>query len=98
MSDVEVFDRGYTRRVEVGQRRDGTDLTLLFYADGAVRVHHHCKLIQGDSEDRLICAPALQIGAGHVVMESDPVTISPSILCPDCALHGFVRASRWEEC
>jgi len=27
----------------------------------------------------------------------DPVTISPSLLCP-CGHHGFIRNGRWEPC
>lgn len=96
MSNIEVFDRSYTGHVPVGQQRDGRELALLFYGDGTVRILHECRLIQGSGDDRLVCAPALQLGNGHVTGSRHSMTISPSILCPDCGLHGFVRAGRWE--
>jgi hypothetical protein len=101
MSKIEVFDRRYTDHVPVGQRDDGTDLALLLYRDGTVRMLHECKTV---GEDRLVCAPALRIGNGHDIHAEDigcglmSITVSPSILCPDCDLHGFVRSSSWESC
>jgi hypothetical protein len=32
------------------------------------------------------------------VTQLDPVTITPSILCPDCGLHGFVTDGTWRSC
>jgi hypothetical protein len=40
------------------------------------------------------CAPSLD-PAGHVIVTVDPLTVSPSILCLDCGLHGFIRDGRW---
>lgn len=103
MSDIEVYDRNYTDRVPVGRHSDGREVALLLYGDGTVRVLHECHFIQG-SRDRLVCAPALRIGDGHDIHAEDigcglmSITVSPSIACPDCGLHGFVRANRWEAC
>lgn len=39
------------------------------------------------------CAPELDVA--HRTESTDPLTITPSILCLDCGLHGYVRAGRW---
>ena len=65
---------------------------LLFYPDGRIGVEHKCKVI-GDTQ--IICAPRLQLDTGHRVVSRDPVTVEPSIGCPDCGLHGFAREGRW---
>lgn len=74
---------------------DGTML-VHFYADGEVRFEHVCKDI-GEGE-RLVCAPALQIGAGHSIVCEAPLTIVASILCADCGTHGFVTEGMWRPC
>lgn len=71
---------------------------LLFYTDGTVRFKHRCH--RGD-RGVVVCAPALKPGHqlnGVVQTPSDAerLTITPSILCPDCGTHGFVRNGRWE--
>lgn len=53
-------------------------------------VEHTCKTV-GDTT--LVIAPSLS--AGHQVLSEDPLTITPSILCPDCGLHGFVTEGLW---
>ena len=44
----------------------------------------------------ILCAPRLRPVA-HRIESVDPLTVSPSILCPDCGTHGFVRDGRWLE-
>jgi hypothetical protein len=66
----------------------GPSYRLLRYADGAVRFEHRCN--RGD-RGTIICAPSLR---NHEV-DLASFTVSPSILCPDCGLHGFVRDGRW---
>lgn len=46
-------------------------------------------------------APTMNPG-GHTITTTNPVTdrhipvtVEPSILCPDCGTHGFVRNGRW---
>jgi hypothetical protein len=47
-------------------------------------------------EHRVVIAPSL---AGHAITATDPLTITPSILCLGsaygCGLHGFVQAGTW---
>ena len=54
-----------------------------------IRFQHRC-----DRGDRgvIICAPALQ--DAHTWDEATK-TVTPSILCPDCGTHGFVRRGQW---
>lgn len=68
----------------------------LRYPTGAIGVEHHCKDL-GEGE-RLVCAPLLRLGDGHQVVHDDPLTVTPSVLCPDCGLHGFITAGRWVAC
>lgn len=64
---------------------------LLFYSDGTVRVEHKCRVIDGI---QLIVAPKLL--EVHTIDDNrEWPTVTPSITCPDCYLHGFVRKGRW---
>ena len=92
MTDHFAVNPGWSRSVvcpEAGER----GVRMLWYQDlNRWAVEHICKQIDADGS-RLICAPRLM--EGHVVESTDPLTISPSILCPDCGLHGYVRSNRW---
>lgn len=80
--------------IEPGSERavDIPPVKALFYEDGTIRIWHHCRVIDGT---QIVCAPALQLDGGHVVVSEDPLTIAPSILCPDCGLHGFITNGAW---
>ena len=74
-------------------------VTLLWVRDSSdgvvrVRVSHRC---DRGARGVIICAPHLTEGeAGHVVTFSGDVpTITPSIACDDCGLHGYVTSGRW---
>jgi hypothetical protein len=87
----------------------GTDdpmMALLYYAPssftdgtspaGHVRFRHTCVTIPDDYEGSItkITAPLL---SQHLLrLDDGKITVSPSILCPDCGLHGFVRRDRWD--
>ena len=73
-------------------RGDRTNYRVLIYGDGTHRFEHPC-----DRGERgvVIAAPALRLDDGHTIVNRDPLTISPSILCPDCGTHGFIREGRW---
>lgn len=83
------YDRSYERIIQIigSNTKD-----VLVYADGTLRFRHHCKVIDGTC---LVVAPALRLGEGHQVVSMDPLTIEPSILCPDCGTHGFIRHGEW---
>lgn len=79
---------GESRRDEIG-----SGLFLLHYPDGTMRIEHTC-----DRGPRgvIVCAPEISTEPGwHTIVCADPLTISPSILCADCGLHGYVREGRW---
>lgn len=58
---------------------------------GDTRFAHRC-----DRGERGVirCAPLLQPEHTVTSAEAGP-TVSPSILCPDCGTHGFVRDGKW---
>jgi hypothetical protein len=74
----------------------GFGIEALFYADGTVRIAHDCKLIGPDR--RVRTAPLLQLGNGHTITALSPLTITPSILCDDCGLHGYITECEWVPC
>lgn len=75
-------------------------LKLIGYADGEVGFSHRCNLGGRAGPDfTALIAPLLQLDTGgHSVMLVDGVpTVSPSILCPDCGIHGFVTDGVWRD-
>lgn len=77
--------------VRDGERLPG--MALVLYPDGRIAFRHVC-----DRGERgvIVCAPFLQTETGgHQVVSRHPWTITPSILCPDCGTHGFVRDGQW---
>jgi len=67
-------------------------VTSLHYPDGTIRIQHECN--RNRDGLTLIVAPALT-APGHVVVSTDPLTITPSILCEDCGLHGYITDGAW---
>lgn len=89
------------RRVHVG-----ADVALLEYPrhgrplndPATLGIEHVCGRWPDEQEpdgEFLKCiAPTL--APGHTVTRSGgQVTVAPSIACPDCGLHGFIREGRW---
>lgn len=67
---------------------------VLFCTDGTVRIEHACH--RRDIDQTIIVAPRLQLAeGGHRIVTELPLTVDPSILCPDCGLHGYIRSGRW---
>lgn len=87
-----MVPKGWTREDRLGGGR-----SLLTYPDGSVRIRHVC---DRGSRGTIICAPLLQLGAGHTLTRNqfDRATVTPSIACPDCGLHGFVTDGAWKAC
>ena len=55
---------------------------------------HVCHRVRDGLTIRI--APALQTQEGrHRIVATDPLTVTPSILCSDCGVHGFVTDGRW---
>lgn len=93
MAEQRLIHPGWTKRLDHGYRLPGPGKVYsLHYPDGSIRIEHTCRQV---GEDQLITAPALILDAGHVVQQEDPLTVTPSILCADCGLHGFITNGIW---
>lgn len=91
---VELVPAGSTSVVDLGPKH----MAAVVYPDGTIRFKHLCDRGQ---RGILVCAPALQLGphgTGHQLAAADPLTITPSVLCPDCGTHGYITAGRWVPC
>jgi hypothetical protein len=73
---------------------------ILYYDDGPPRFEHRCESKQYGTR---VIAPAL---AAHTITHNDVTahewrqgqpTVTPSINCPDCDLHGFVVDGWWRD-
>lgn len=84
MSTARLVDTSFTHLVEVPPVR------VLFYPQGPPGIEHICKTV---SQITIICAPRLR--HDHIIVSATPLTIHPSILCPDCGLHGFITDGVW---
>lgn len=102
---VMLVEQGWNRSVVCNAAgRDG--VRALFYDDGTVRIEHKCKTLPagtgpGYDDQRpvqIVCAPQLQLGNGHTIVQDDPLTVVASIACPDCGLHGHITDGRWVPC
>ncbi|MCU1617181.1 MAG: hypothetical protein JWO98_4721 [Frankiales bacterium] len=86
----------YVSRVDVG-----SGVFALFTDEpktGASRIaiEHVCTRPRDGMTLRV--APFLTGGSsGHQLLSEDPLTVSPSILCADCGLHGFIRDGHWTD-
>lgn len=94
MSDDEVLativEQDWRRAVWLGSG----EKAILFYENGDVRFRHRCDRAHRNA-GVIICAPLLQIGNGHTVVQEHPLTIVASIACSDCSTHGFVTDGHW---
>lgn len=94
----EFYDHdAVTRVIDVGS---GVSLLISQPDDRnphGVRIRHTCTSWPDPQEPDgvfvKVIAPAL--AQAHVVHSLDPATITASILCPDCGLHGFVTNGEW---
>lgn len=73
--------------------RLGGELQLVWTTVGGYRVRHVCNRRQ-DGRGTIICAPLLTQHIIQFVPEAG-YTVSPSILCSDCGLHGYLIANEW---
>ena len=77
-------------RSEMIRHPGGDTFRLLHYVAGpftTTRFEHRCFRQDGS----VICAPAMP---GHAI-DWTTLTVTPSIVCPDCGLHGFIRNGGW---
>jgi hypothetical protein len=76
-------------------RQDHGRVHSVHYPDGTIRIEHQCKVV---SDTRFVIAPSLQLENGHTVTQIEPLTVQPSIACPDCGLHGYIIEGAWQDC
>jgi hypothetical protein len=73
-------------------------LRLLFYGGNDVGFEHRC---DRGARGVVWCAPSLvqpsQPGAHQVTGPRQCPTVRPSIVCPDCGIHGFITEGKWVE-
>ena len=80
------------RRIELGE------ITIVFPPDekvvhpGRPWIEHEC--LAGDGEKVL---NVVSLHPEHAVFD-DGMTVSPSILCKTCGLHGFLKNGEWKSC
>lgn len=68
---------------------DAPEIVLTSYDDGTTRVRHTC--LDGHR-------PAPALSEAHTVTQDDKgPTVTPSILCSECGLHGFVTDGVWTD-
>ncbi|GAC71038.1 hypothetical protein [Gordonia soli] len=84
----DLTEEGYGRIVDHGR------VQTVWYPDGRVRLRHECRR----PYIVLHTAPLLQLDNGHTIVSTDPVTVTPSIMCADCGLHGFLTDGVWKDC
>lgn len=81
LSKADLLNGSVDQVIPAGER-----ITILFMEDTSILLAHECA-------EGLV---GLDIRPGHLVTTDLPLTVSPSILCPDCGLHGWVIKSTWE--
>lgn len=84
---------GWVDVVSLAHAGDPEAFQVLAYPDGSRRFRHRC-----DRGVRLVivCAPLLT--AQHRVVDTNPLTVFPSILCTDCDTHGYITDGEWRPC
>jgi hypothetical protein len=88
--------RDVRRVVDLGVDAAGDALRLIELHDGDWALSHVCDRTNGPRGYGGVvrCAPRL---TDHQIEAGSTVTITPSCLCPDCGLHGYVTASVWRD-
>lgn len=98
MSRPAFIEPGWTLAVAATNR---PDLRIVFYPTGERRFWHTCTVPPAPdviAEYATIeCAPVLQHEVSVAYDEDLVVTVSPSILCRRCQLHGFFIGNEWRD-
>lgn len=67
---------------------------LLHLRNGEWVISHYCDRTLTRQAGIIVCAPRLS-EQHQVVVNEGVVTVTPSILCPDCQMHGYVTNGEW---
>lgn len=87
MTTPTLIKPGWTERVDLGEGR-----AVLFYDDEPPRFEHICHRTRINDGLTLIIAPSMSL---HTVVQRDPLTITASVACGDCNIHGWVTNGEW---
>lgn len=101
MSVPRFIEQGWTLAVAAHNR---PDLRVLFYPTGERRFWHTCTVPPAPDVvaelATIECSPALQHTVTVRASDEDAcpfVTVTPSILCLRCQLHGFWTDNQWRD-
>lgn len=98
MSIPTFVDPGWTLAVAATNR---PDLRILFYPSGERRFWHTCTVPPAPDVNAELatiqCSPSLQHDVTITYDEDVEVTVSPSIMCLRCQLHGFFERNQWRD-
>jgi hypothetical protein len=84
----------YERRVDVGSGVFALFTDAPKTGASRIAIEHVCTRPRDGMTLRV--APFLTGGpSGHQLLSDDPLTVSPSVLCADCGLHGFITNGKW---
>ena len=81
----------------------GTDATIVRFNDSgdpsSYGVKHRCAEWDDDQEPdgRFIKVVAPRLSDHNIARNGDLITVSPSIACRDCGLHGFIKNNQWKD-
>lgn len=72
-----------------------SDPTFHLAEDGRHAVwEHRCETSWGEVWNSTVLLP-INAASGWVVVSTDPLTLTPSILCSGCGTNGFITEGRW---
>jgi hypothetical protein len=84
---------GWETSEDIPDVATGTVYKLLTYPDRSMALQHECHV---DSDALYVVAsPLLRGRHGHHRLATETTTITPSIVCPTCDLHGFITRGEW---
>ena len=98
MEEGTLIPIGYDREVVLTP-----DLRMLHYPEtyefeGGWKLAHPCLSGTPGSPERMAITIAVALTPGkqgHRVTQEDPLTITPSLHCTACGLHGYVEYGTW---
>ena len=65
------------------------------YPSTEIRFRHTCVTIPDSEYGHMVKIVAPLLSSHEIVRHDGKLTVRPSILCPDCGLHGFVERESW---
>lgn len=100
-SGLDLQDIGHDVYLSRVRDQEGNWIGLLEWHECISGINH--KQLAQDNTDSGVSAggvyfenaPAYVKGPRWQLVNADPLTINPSVLCRTCGLHGWIREGRW---